>query len=235
MKRVISLPLQQNCHLSNWENYINANEEEDPLVIAAVSHYQFEAIHPFMYGNGRIGRILIHIILFKRGYLHYSYLYLSDYFEYWRNSYIDELEKMDNDGVWEEWINFFLISVSFQANATRLKALKMLTLYQETKDKIESFRSFYTRNLLDVIFSKPIISSKIIRDLLPANSNQTIYNLLEKFENAGILVEIGKGKRGRVYAFEALMDMLRSTMFEEIKGQDSLEKNEEGNLKSRIE
>lgn len=208
--------------LGNWENYVNMNEEDDPLVIAAVSHYQFEAIHPFMDGNGRIGRILIPLILFQKGYLYYPSLFMSEYFEYKRDSYMNELNEMDESGKWEDWINYFLTSVHTQAFATMIKAHRMLFLYQEMAYKIQSIKSFYAEDLLDIIFLNPIISFKSIRDLLPTKSHQTIYNLIDKFTKAGILVEIGEAKRNRTYSFVKLMDLLRSSMYEEIKGKSSL-------------
>ena len=115
-------PMELGRLLSNWEKYVNANEDEDPLVIAAVSHYQFEAIHPFMDGNGRIGRILIPIILFQKGYLDYPFLYMSENFERDRDNYIFWLRKMDKDKSWEDWIRYFLISISIQALDSKIKA-----------------------------------------------------------------------------------------------------------------
>lgn len=196
--------------LGNWEKYVNANEDEDPLVIAAVSHYQFEAIHPFMDGNGRIGRILIPIILFQKGYLDYPFLYMSEYFERERDNYIFWLRKMDKDKSWEDWIRFFLISISIQALNSKIKALKMLILYEEKKKVTDSMNSKYAWNLLDILFSNPIVSFKTLRKLMNAKSNQTIYNLLEKFTKAGILVEVGDEKRNSLYVFQELLSVVET-------------------------
>jgi Fic family protein len=204
-------PMELPRLLSNWEKYVNANENEDPLVIAAVSHYQFEAIHPFMDGNGRIGRILIPIILFQKGYLDYPFLYMSENFEQDRDNYIFWLRKMDKDKSWEDWIRFFLISISIQALNSKIKALNMLILYEKKKKVTSSMNSKYAWNLLDILFSNPIVSFKTLRNLMNAKSNQTIYNLLDKFTKAGILVEIGDEKRNSLYIFQELLDVIETS------------------------
>ncbi|MEW6144532.1 MAG: Fic family protein [Thermodesulfobacteriota bacterium] len=201
--------------LSNWENYVNMNKDEDPLVIAAVSHYQFEAIHPFMDGSGRIGRILIPIILFQKKYLNYPYLYMSEYFEHKRDNYIFWLQQMDENKIWEDWINFFLRSVTIQAIGSKIKALNMLILYHEKKEVIGSMNSKYAMNLLDILFSNPMVSFKTLKKLMDAKSNQTIYNLLDKFVKGGILSEIGEEKRNSLYAFQELLDTVKTSSFSE--------------------
>lgn len=206
-------PTELPALLSNWEKYVNANEDEDPLVVAAVSHYQFEAIHPFMDGNGRIGRILIPIILFQKKYLNYPFLYLSEYFERRRDDYISQLRTKDRDGDWEDWINFFLLSVTNQAAGAQQKAFNMLTLYKEKKEIIDSFNSRYAMKLLDILFSSPVVSYSMVKRSMDAASNQTIYNLLGKFVDGGILMELGDGKRNAVYAFRDLLDILKTTSF----------------------
>lgn len=208
-------PTELSGLLSNWEKYVNTNVDEDPLVIAAVSHYQFEAIHPFMDGNGRIGRILIPIILFQRKYLNYPFLYLSEYFEHRRDIYIYQLQKMDKDKIWEDWINFFLRSVAIQALGSCNKALNMLLLYTEKKEAIGGFNSKYAMQLLDIIFSNPIVSFNTLKKLMDAKSSQTIYNLLDKFVKAGILIESGKGKRNKIYAFRELLEIVNTSTFSE--------------------
>lgn len=201
--------------LSNWENYVNTNEEEDPLVIAAVSHYQFEAIHPFMDGNGRIGRILIPIILFQRNYLNYPFLYLSEYFESARDNYIYHLQQMDRDKIWEDWINFFLCSVTIQAMDSKIKALNMLILYHKKKEVIASFNSKFAVKLLDVLFLNPVVSFNTLKKIMEAKSNQTIYNLLDKFVKRGILIKVGEEKRNSLYAFQELLDIVKTSTFSE--------------------
>jgi Fic family protein len=201
--------------LSNWENYVNINEEDDPLVLAAVSHYQFEAIHPFMDGNGRIGRLLIPIILFQRKYLNYPFLYMSEYFEYNRDSYIFWLQKMDKDKIWEDWINFFLSSVALQAMASTTKALDILILYHKKKELIASLNSRYAMKLFDILFSNPVVSFNTLKKFMDVKSNQTIYNLLDKFVKGGILIEVGKEKRNSLFAFQELLDLLKTSTFSE--------------------
>lgn len=168
-----------------------------------------------MDGNGRIGRILIPIILFGKKYLDYPFLYLSEYFEHNRDHYIRELRSKDKDESWERWISFFLRSVTSQAMSAKNKAVRMLALYNEKKEVIDSFNSRYAIKLLDILFSTPVVSFGTLKKLMDAKSNQTIYNLLEKFVDGGILIELGDGKRNSIYAFRELMNIVKSQEFSE--------------------
>ena len=109
--------------MSNWTNYLNDKvTESDPLVRVGVAHYQFEAIHPFKDGNGRIGRLVIPLFLCQEGILNNPVLYISDYFEENKKEYLHLLHKVDTDQAWEEWLNFFLEAIEKQAKITASKA-----------------------------------------------------------------------------------------------------------------
>jgi Fic family protein len=194
--------------LSNWEKYINSESEKDPLVQIGIAHYQFEAIHPFMDGNGRIGRLLIPLFLYQRKFLSYPVLYLSEFFEKNRKDYYDLLNRVSEKGDWENWIRFFLIALTTQSLKTQNTVLKILGLYNNLKGKTNAINSVYAINLLDIIFAKPIISFINIKRCLKTRSNQTIYNLLEKLVKIGILKEVSGRKRNRIYVFQQLLDIL---------------------------
>ena len=194
--------------ISNWAKYVNSSDEKDILVQAAIAHYQFEAIHPFLDGNGRIGRLLIPLMLYDKKVLSYPLLYISEYFENNRERYYSHLRLVDNEGEWEPWIRYFLISIKEQANDTLGKVASMLDLYKDLKSRLDSFKSQYAINLLDVIFERPVVSYKTIRELVKA-SPQTIYTLLDKFEKEGILVEFTGLKRNKTYSFEQLLEIIK--------------------------
>lgn len=195
--------------ISNWEKYINSENEPDPLVQTAIAHYQFEAIHPFLDGNGRIGRLLIPIILYDKKTLSYPLLYVSESFESNRKEYYGCLRLVDNENDWHSWIRYFLKSIKTQAEDTQARVVDMLNLYKETKDKLSVFNSQYGIELLDIIFETPVVSFKSIKSKIRTDTYQTIYNLLNKFQDEGILVEITGSKRNRIYVFNDLMKILR--------------------------
>jgi len=194
--------------LKNWEDYVNSDTEKDPLVQAGVAHYQFEAIHPFMDGNGRIGRLLIPLLIYQRGLLSYPLLYVSEYFEDHRRAYYDLLGLVSSKGDWENWLRFFLVGITVQALKTQQTVIEMLKLYNDLKTKVISVNSVYAINLLDIIFANPIVSFVSIKKRLGTKSNQTIYNLIAKFVDVGILSGIPDKKRNRIFFFEQLLDIL---------------------------
>lgn len=195
--------------LSNWEEYINSDKEQDPLVQIAVAHYQFEAIHPFLDGNGRIGRLLIPLFLYSRKILPYPLLYISEFFEERRSDYYDLLNRVSERRDWSSWINFFLQALITQSVKTNGLVLETIDLYNILKDKLVSIRSSYAIKFLDLIFSTPIVTFMSIKERLKVRSNQTIYNLINKFVAQGILNEIEGRKRNRIYVFKQLMDILK--------------------------
>ena len=195
--------------LSNWERYINSDKEKDPLVQIGVGHYQFEAIHPFMDGNGRIGRLLIPLFLYQRELLTYPSLYISEFFEEKRKMYYDLLNNVSKKGGWEDWLKFFLMALTLQATKTQATIYKIKVLYEKSKREITQINARYAINLLDMIFNTPIVSFVSIKNRLEAKSPQTIYNLLDKFVKAGILKEIPGKKRNRIYVFQQLLEILR--------------------------
>lgn len=195
--------------LTNWENYVNNKSEPDPIIQIAVAHYQFEAIHPFRDGNGRMGRLLIPLMFYKAKLLDFPVLYISDYFEKGRDAYINQLRAVDQSQQWCDWVRFFLNAVSIQALRTQQTVFKMLSIYDQTKKQIQTLNSKYAIELLDLIFANPFVSFSFIRKNLGNASPQTVYNLLEKCQKEKILVEITGGKRNKQYAFSALLDCIR--------------------------
>ncbi len=187
--------------MGNWESYYHF-DERDALIQLAIIHAQFEIIHPFLDGNGRLGRILIPLFLFEKGLLPKPMFYISAYFEEHRETYIGHLRRLDGGlDAWHRWIEFFLRAISDQAAQNTSTARAIMELYASLKQRVlELTHSQYAVPLLDNIFCKPIFQSRHI-DLGPnAPSYVTISNLLRSLKQADILqtVREGSGRRAQV-------------------------------------
>jgi len=194
--------------MKNWVEFVH-EYEMDILVKVAISHYQFEAIHPFLDGNGRVGRLLIPIILYEQKMIPYPYFYISEYFEQNRTEYYEALREVDGNRDWNTWIRFFLVAVKETAIQMQSKVVSMYELYSNTKEDILKMNSQYAQLFLDLMFERPIISSKEIRKKLEQPSPQTLYNLIDKFEAESIIEEITGNKRNKVYAFRDLLEIIK--------------------------
>jgi Fic family protein len=145
--------------LHNWETYIH-KEDKDPMVQLAIIHAQFEVIHPFLDGNGRIGRILIPLFLYHKEIIREPVFYMSDYLESNRSEYYDALKNITDHGGWVYWIRFFLNGVIRQAEKNINQTRAIIDLYEQMKIKItDEIRSQYVIQCLDFIFNKPIFNS----------------------------------------------------------------------------
>ncbi|MCA9371871.1 Fic family protein [Candidatus Woesebacteria bacterium] len=193
--------------MSNWEHYMHSYEEKDILIKIGVGHYQFEAVHPFMDGNGRIGRLLIPLFLCQYNILPYPVVYISEYFEENRQDYYNLLNNVTKESAWESWLDFFFVAIIDTSSKT-LKTINAIDeLYNSLKESITGVNSMYAINLLDAIFESPIVSFSTLKDRVNARSPQTIYNLLKKFVKEGLLRE-GLEQRNKLYIFDKLLRIL---------------------------
>lgn len=195
---------------SNFDRYFNIPEaEQDPLVQLAVAHYQFEAIHPFNDGNGRVGRLLIPLFLYRRKILSKPYVYVSKYFEEHRRDYYDLLADVSYKNAWIPWIRFFLNGLTEQAADASSLVRDILELQHKFHTALSDFHSPYALNLLDALFAYPICSTAQMRILGKIKNTQTLLNLIKKFIKADILVDISPArKRNKTYAFSPLLLIL---------------------------
>jgi Fic family protein len=203
-------------YLDNWEKYYHL-ERPDPLVQLAVVHAQFEIIHPFLDGNGRLGRILIPIFLAEKKILARPLFYLSAYLEAHRDEYVARLRALGSDpSAWNAWIEFFLIATNEQAQKNAEKARAIIELYERMKAQIITVtRSIYAVPLLDQIFERPLFQTAHLTfagDTKP--SRQAVTNLVRILREKGILKVIreGSGRRGQVLAFAELINLCEGKM-----------------------
>lgn len=195
---------------SNFDRYLNLEDaEKDPLVQIAVAHYQFEAIHPFKDGNGRIGRLLIPLFLYKRKIIAHPFIYISKYFEEHRRDYYDLLADVSYKEAWTAWIRFFLHGLCEQANEATDLGRAIIKLRDEYRSHLAEFHSSYAFNLLDAIFERPYFTPVLIREKSGIKNTQTVLNLINKFVEAGILKDLSPAsKRNKIYEFHPLTKLL---------------------------
>lgn len=197
--------------LSNWEKYCHY-DEKDRLVQMAIIHAQFEIIHPFLDGNGRIGRILIPIFLFDKKVLSTPTFYISSYLEATRDEYYDRLLAISNNGDWEGWITYFLKAIVEQAKRNSQKAKDIMTLYDKMKEEITRLtHSSFSIQTLDCLFQRPIFNSSVftISSQIPKASAARILKCLES-GNIIRPIKPAKGRKPTVYIFPKLLKIVRT-------------------------
>lgn len=203
-------PMQLMEALSNFEKYIHY-DEKDRLVQLAIIHAQFEIIHPFLDGNGRLGRILIPLFLYEKKLLHSPMFYISEYLEKYRDEYYDRLKAITREKKWNEWIEFFLKVVVEQAKLNSQKTIAILNLYNKMKERIQSVtRSQYVVKILDTLFARPIFSTTdFIRESgIPKRSTIRILNLIEK-EKIITVLRPGSGRKANILMFNKLIEIIQ--------------------------
>ncbi|MCE2488839.1 MAG: Fic family protein [Anaerolineae bacterium] len=203
--------------MKTWEVYATKDNHANPLVEIAVLHAEFEAIHPFWDGNGRLGRILIPLLMWKYGLIQAPVFYISNYLETNRDEYFDGLLAVSSDNDWTGWCRFFLGAVESQAVDNLSKVREIMLLYDEMKRQItEIGRSKYGVHVLDGIFNRPVFTtSGLVKDTnVPVRAAQRI---LERIRDSGILAEVkpGRGQLPSVFIFTELLRIAEGeTVFE---------------------
>jgi Fic family protein len=196
--------------LDNWEKYYHL-DRPDPLVQLAIIHAQFEILHPFLDGNGRLGRLIVPIFLYEKQVLSRPMFYLSSYLESNRDAYVLHLRALKNEGgAWNRWIEFFLSALIEQAVQNSKKAREILALYERLKKQVIGLtHSQFAVPLLDKFFERPIFQSSHLEGLPNSPSKQAIATLLNRLKQADVLKVIreGGGRRAQVLALAELVNL----------------------------
>jgi Fic family protein len=197
--------------LGQFESYLHAPSSVPLLIRLAAIHYQFEAIHPFLDGNGRIGRLLITLLLCKEGALPEPLLYLSAYFERYRNEYYRLLLAVSQSGKWIDWISFFLRGVAEQSRDALVRSDRLLQLWKDYRGEFQSARSSALQlRLVDQLFAYPAITANQAAKLLKVTHRSAQLNI-EKLIRKGILKEATGKQRNRVFIAPQIVKIIEAT------------------------
>jgi Fic family protein len=191
--------------LGDWEKYLHDEEPRLPLLVrCALLHYQFETIHPFLDGNGRLGRLFIIVYLVEQRRLPAPLLYLSSYFDRRKDEYYDRLQYVRERGEADSWLDFFLEGVAVQANDAVARAEVLADLREKYRIALKGTRS-RASEIVDLLIGNPIITVRYVQDQLGV-SQPGAANLLRQLTQHGIVREsgIGPGVRHRWIANEVL-------------------------------
>ena len=201
-------PAEMHNALDAFEKYLHAEGEHPPVVRLALIHYQFEAIHPFLDGNGRIGRLLISLLLVHWGLLPLPLLYLSAFFERHRDEYYDLLTAVGEDGAWHEWVEFFLRGVAEQASDAISKAKQLQDLQLDWRQRLEGERSALPLRLGDHLFQSPVLTIPQAQHVLEVTYHSARRNV-EKLVKAGILQPAGEVGGVRTFVAGEVLQAVR--------------------------
>jgi Fic family protein len=198
-----------NDFISDIEKFANDLENPMPdLLKIALIHYQFETIHPFLDGNGRVGRLLITLYLVNKGILKRPILYLSDFFEKHRTLYYDNLMRARTHNDINQWFKFFLTGIIETSKKGVDTFNSIMHLSKSTEEKITKLgaRSSDAHKIVDYLYSKPIIDAQKVGEIIEKNP-QSAYQLINKLENLKILREITGSQRNRLYIFDDYLEI----------------------------
>jgi Fic family protein len=195
--------------LDDFEKYLHARKTYDPLVDAFIVHYQFEAIHPFMDGNGRVGRLLLAILIQEWCNLSEQWLYMSAYFDANKDRYMDHLLRISTHGAWEEWIEFCLTGVVVQAQDTQRRCERLLDLHLDFHERLrEVGGSVRLAAIVDDLFKTPVVRVSRV-----AARHEVTYPTsradLQKLERAGIITRLTRTTKISYYC-EPIFEVIYS-------------------------
>jgi Fic family protein len=201
----------QEC-LGQLEKFLHSETRLPPLIEAALVHYQFETIHPFLDGNGRIGRLLVTLLLCQRNVLSKPMLYLSAFFEQHRKDYYDLLLKVSSSGAWREWIEFFLKAVAVQSEDSVSRSRRLQELQHSYMQLARDQRMSPTAmQLVDLLLMKPVVSTKTVQESLKI-TYPGAQKAIKALQEVGILTEITGRKRDKAYAANDVLKALDGEM-----------------------
>lgn len=203
-------PDEMNICLSDLEKYMHEDSDVSDLIKIALIHYQFETIHPFLDGNGRMGRLLIILYLREQGLIEYPVLYLSYFFKKNRNRYYELLNNIRIKGEFEEWIKFFIDGICEISEDAITSIQKIIELKKKDMEKIRNFPNGNISNLLlvyEYLLKHPFIETEDIKNLIDV-TKPTINKLLENLIDMEILELVEDKKRYRQYVYKEYVDIL---------------------------
>ena len=192
--------------LAAWEKFLNESDLP-PLVTIALAHYQFEAIHPFLDGNGRVGRLLITLFFIERNILPTPSLYLSAFFEASRRDYYEYLRGVSARGAWDEWIEYFLLGVARMSEDALSRAGRLNAKLDEWKNIVAGESTKTPLRIVELLAANPFLTAKTAAEKLDV-AFTTAQRAIRRLEDLGIVAQTGTAKRDRVYCAKELLEIL---------------------------
>ena len=194
--------------LDALEKFLHESTTIPPLVRIGLIHYQFEAIHPFLDGNGRVGRLLITLLLCAWDILPTPLLYLSPYLESHRDMYYTLLKKVSTQGAWEEWLVFFLRGIVVQSRDAVVRIRKLQELRDRYRSMLQSARaSARLLRAVDLLFERPVIQTRQLESALGVDFS-TAQRYVDRLQGAGIVREVTGRTRNRIYRADEILNVL---------------------------
>ena len=199
-----------NVALTDLERYMNEGDDYDPLIRIALIHYQFETIHPFLDGNGRVGRLMILLYLMEQGYISKPIIYISYFLKKNQIEYYDRISEVRRSGNYEQWVGFFLEAVSAAAKDSLATVEKLSALHEGNIERlpVTARKNDNVRRVFDYIEQYPIIDIKRTASDLEVSYN-TVSAAVGKLVQAGILKETTNASRNRVFSYKEYLNILR--------------------------
>lgn len=197
--------------ISDLEEFIHNEELHLPVLLKiAIAHYQFETIHPFLDGNGRVGRLLITLYLVSEGILKQPILYLSDFFERNRSTYYDNLRRVHEKDDIEQWLKFFLVGVIETAKNGIQTFDSIMQLQEQVEQDLQTLgrRATNAQKVARHLYKRPIVTAERVSEVADV-SKPTAYKLIESLEDLRILEEVTGAERNRQYVFKEYLDLFK--------------------------
>ena len=204
-------PEDMQTAMSDLEKYMNGDDSLDPLIQAALIHYQFETTHPFLDGNGRVGRLLITLFLMEKGILSHPALYISYFLKMNRIEYYDRMTQVRKTGDYEQWVMFFLQALSDSAGDAIQTIDALTALHNQSVAKLGAFSKRQQTNLLKLfayIETNPIIDIQKTAAALGLSYN-TVSKMVTTLVDEGILRQTDKAGKAKIYSYADYLDILR--------------------------
>src|SRR6266851_506380 len=192
--------------LAAWEKFLYESDLP-PLVTIALAHYQFEAVHPFLDGNGRVGRLLITLFLIERQILPAPLLYLSAFFEASRRDYYDGLRGISERGAWNDWVEYFLVGVARVSEDALNRAVRINELLAQWQKRVSGDSTNTPLRMVEILGANPFITAKGAAEKLGI-AFTTAQRAIQRLQRIGILKLVGDAKRDRVFCARTLLDIL---------------------------
>lgn len=191
--------------LGDWEKFLHQRDAMPDLVQCALMHEQFEAIHPFLDGNGRVGRLLITLFLIERGRLSQPLLYLSDYIDEHRQDYYDLLQRVRTHGDWDSWLRYFIHGVQVTAADAVKRTSHVIELREKFRNRVSDKPKALA--LVDQLFTNPYLTVARVQEVLKI-SNPTARKLIDLLVERKLIAQMGKRRWAKLYLSRAVLEAI---------------------------